>query len=87
MGPDQIGTQLAQRPAPVWLSDFPRRLIRQLHDTDCLAGGDPRRCASGLQLLNGLDPDRRKRFQIRIDRVDMHALRRCNLQWAQPHAV
>lgn len=84
---DQVGTQLPQRPAPIRLPDLARRLIRQLHDAGFLAGRDPRRPASGLQLLNGSDPGRRKRLQICIDRIDMHALRDCNLRWAQPHAV
>jgi hypothetical protein len=84
---DQVGTQLPQRPAPIRLSDLAWRLIRQLHDTGFLAGRDPRRRASRLQLRNGPDPGRRKRLQIRIDRIDMHTLRGCDLQGAQPHAV
>jgi hypothetical protein len=84
---DQVGTQLPQRPAPIRLPDLARRLIRQLHDAGFLAGRDPRRPASRLQLLNGPDPGRRKRLQIRVDRVDMHPLRRRNFQRAQAHAV
>jgi hypothetical protein len=84
---DQVGTQFPQRPAPIRLPDLARRLIRQLHDAGFLAGGEPGRCASGLQLRDGRDPGRRKRLQIRVDRVDMHTLRRRNFQRAQAHAV
>lgn len=84
---DQIGTQLPQRPAPIRLPDLARRLIRQLHDAGFLAGGDPRWPASGLQLLNRPDPLRRKRLQIRVDRIDMHPLRRRNFQRAHAHAI
>jgi hypothetical protein len=84
---DQVGPQLPQRPAPIRLPDLARRLLRQLHDAGFLAGRDPRRSAGGLQLLNGPDLGRRKRLQIRVDRVDMHALRRRNFQRAQPHAI
>lgn len=84
---DQVDPQLPQRPAPIWLPDLARRLNRQLHDAGFLAGCDPRQRASRLQLLNGLDPGRRKRLQIRVDRVDMHTLRRRNFQRAQAHAI
>jgi hypothetical protein len=84
---DQVGTQLPQRPAPIRLPDLARRLIRQLYDATFLAGRDPRWRASGLQLLNGPDPGRRKRLQIRVDRIDMHTLRCRNFQRAQAHAV
>jgi hypothetical protein len=84
---DQVGTQLPQRPAPIRLPDLARRLIRQLHDAGFLVGRDPRRPASRLQLLNGPVPGRRKRLQVRIDRIDMHPLRRRNFQRAQAHAV
>lgn len=87
MGFDQVGTQLPQRPAPIRLPDLARRLIRQLHDAGFLAGRDPRRRASRLQLLNGPDPGRRKRLQIRVDRIDMHPLRSRNFQRAQAHAI
>lgn len=84
---DQVGAQLPQRPAPVRLPNLARRLIRQLHDAGCLAGRELRRPASRLQLLNGPHPGRRKRLQIRVDRIDMHPLRRRNFQRAQAHAV
>lgn len=84
---DQVGAQLPQRPAPIRLTNLARRLIRQLHDAGFLAGRDPWRRTSRLQLLNGPDPGRRKRLQIRVDCVDMHPLRRRNLQRAQAHAV
>lgn len=84
---DQVGTQLPQRPAPIRLPNLARRLIRQLHDASFLAGRDPRRRASRLQLLNGPDPGCRKRLQICVDRVGMHTLRHRNFQRAQAHAV
>jgi hypothetical protein len=84
---DQVGTQLPQRPAPIRQSNLARRLIRHRHDAGFLAGGDPRRRASGLQLLNGPNPGRRKRLQIRVDRIDMYPLRRRDFQRAQAHAV
>ena len=84
---DQVGTQLPQRPASIRQSDLARRLIRQLHDAGFLAGRDPRRRASGLQLRDRPDPGRRKRLQIRVDRIDMHPLRRRYFQRAQPHAI
>jgi len=84
---DQVGTQLPQRPAPIRLPDLARRLIRQLDDAGYLAGCDPRRRASRLQLRDRPEPGRRKRLQIRVDGVDVHPLRRRNFQRAQTHAV
>jgi hypothetical protein len=84
---DQISAQFPQRPARIRLPHLARRLIRQAHDGGFLASGQSRRRSCGLPLRHPTDPSRRKRFQIGVDRVDMHALRFRDLQGAQPHAV
>jgi hypothetical protein len=84
---DQVGTQLPQRPAAIRLADLAGRLFRQQHYAGFLAGGQPRGRARGLQLRDGPDPGRCKGVQVRVDGIDMHALRGGNLQWAQAHAI
>jgi hypothetical protein len=84
---DQVGTQFAQRPAPIRLPDLAWRLLRQLRDAVHLAGGNARGRASRLHLGHRRDAGRRKGMQIGINRVNMHALRLSNQQRVEPHAV
>jgi hypothetical protein len=84
---DQVGAQLPQRPTAIGLAHLTGRLLRQLHDAGFVAGGQPRGCSRRLQLLDGLDPGRCKGVQVRVDGIDMHALRRRNSQRAQAHAI
>jgi hypothetical protein len=84
---DQVGTQFPQRPTPIRLPDLAGRLLCQPRDMGLLAGRQTGRRAGGLQQPDSPDPGSRKRAQVRVHRIHMHALGSRNLQRAHPHAV
>jgi hypothetical protein len=84
---DQVGTQFPQRPTPIRLPDLARRLLRQPRDVGFLAGRQAGGRAGRLQLPHSLDPGGRKRAQVRVNRIHVHALRGRDLQRAHLHAV